>query len=67
MGGGWEEGRWGGDGEETYSHESCGVCMRRVSLCYSIAMSTMLAITTFFSASGSCGKNIIRMYVGLQN
>ena len=33
---GWEEGSWGGDEEETYSHdhESCSVCMGRVSLCY---------------------------------
>ena len=33
---GWEEGRCGGDGEETYSHESWSACMRRVSLCYNI-------------------------------
>ena len=35
--GGWEEGRWGGDEEETYSHEfrmnHATICRRRVSLC----------------------------------
>ena len=34
MGGGGEQGRWGGGGEG-YSHESGSLCMRIASLCYS--------------------------------
>ena len=36
MGGGEVGGRWGGDVFARISHESCSVCMKRVSLCYSI-------------------------------
>ena len=37
-------GRWGGDVFAWISHESCGVCLRRVSLCYSIKASPQVPL-----------------------